>query len=67
MAEIHHKYDSTAGYIIQILRTIVVVIFFIGILRTMSLSVGNIRRFVKKFSLIGGFYLSSWPIVVLFS
>jgi hypothetical protein len=41
--------------------------FFIGILRTLSLSVGNSRRFIKKFSLVGGFYLSSWPFIVIFS
>jgi len=50
-----------------ILKTFILIIFIIGILRTLSLSVGNIRKFIKKFALIGGLYLSIWPLVVVFA
>ena len=67
LAETHHKYDSTSGYLLQILRLLIFVLFTIGALRTLSLSAGSIKRFVKKLGLVGGIYLLSWPLVVLFA
>jgi hypothetical protein len=67
MTEVHHKYDSTAGYILQLLRMMIVFIFLIGIIRTSNLSVGNTRRFIRKFGAIGAVYLLSWPLTVVVS
>jgi hypothetical protein len=65
LADIHHKYDSTSGYILQILRVFIFVLFIMGVTRTLSLSAGSIRRFVKKLGLVGGVYLLSWPLGVI--
>ncbi len=53
------------GIILLILRTIVFLIFVAGILRTMTESVGRIRNFIKRFGLVGGVYLISWPLTVV--
>ena len=67
MADNHHKYDSTAGYILQMLRFLILIMFLVGILRSLSLSVGSTRKFIKKLGLVGTAYLISWPVTVLFS
>ena len=67
MVDIHHKYDSTSGYILQFLRVFIFFIFVLGILRSLSMSVGNTRNFIKKMGFIGSIYLLSWPLIVIFS
>ena len=49
------------------LRIILLLIAIIGIIRTLNLSVGNVRNFVKKLSLIVIVYLSVNPLIVIFS
>jgi len=63
----HHKYDSTAGNILLLLRILVLIIFFIGSLRTYNNQTGKIRKFIKKLALVGGIYLAVWPLIVIFS
>ena len=66
-AEYHHFYDSTEGIIILGLRILLLLIAIVGILRTLNLSVGNVRNFVKKLALIVLIYLSINPLTVIFS
>lgn len=66
-AQYHHFYDSTEGIIILGLRILLLLIALVGILRTINLSVGNVRNFVKKLALIVLIYLSANPLAVLFS
>ncbi len=67
MVDSHHKYDSTAGNILLVLRIFILVIFIVGVLRTFNKETANIRKFVKKLGAVGTLYLSVWPLVVIFS
>lgn len=67
LVDIHHKYDSTAGNILLLLRILILIIFFIGALRTYNNETGKIRKFIKKLALVGGIYLAVWPFIVIFS
>ncbi len=67
MADVHHKYDSTAGHIVLFLRIFILLIFLVGVLRTYNQQTANIRRFVKKLGAVGAIYLAVWPLTVLFS
>lgn len=67
LEEIHHKYDGTSGTVLLILRILIFVTFIIGILRSLSKSVGKTKIFLEKFSIRGGAYLLSWPVAVILS
>lgn len=36
MVDVHHKYDSTAGHIVLVLKIFILFIFLVGVLRTFN-------------------------------
>jgi hypothetical protein len=50
---------------VLILRIIIFIVFAVGIVNTLKESSGKIVNFIKKFALIGGVYLLSWPVTVI--
>ena len=67
MIDIHHKYDSTPGNILLALRILILLIFISGVLRIYNRESAPIRKFMKKLGAVGGLYLASWPITVIFA
>ena len=67
MIDIHHKYDSTPGNILLALRILILVIFISGVIRIYNRESAPIRKFMKKLGAVGGLYLASWPLMVIFA
>ncbi len=67
MIDIHHKYDSITGNILLALRILILLIFISGVLRIYNRESAPIRKFMKKLGAVGGLYLASWPITVIFA
>ena len=60
----HHSYETTPGFIVLVLKTILFFIFVLGIIKSLKKASGKKIDFIKKFGLIGGAYLISWPAIV---
>lgn len=65
--DLYHFYDSKEGVAILGLRIVLLFIALVGILRTLNLSVGNVRHFAKRLALIVVIYFSINPLTVIFS
>jgi hypothetical protein len=65
MVDVHHKYDSTAGNILLVLRIFILLIFTAGVLRIYNREAASIRKFMRKLGAVGGLYLASWPLTVI--
>lgn len=61
----NHSYDHVQGVVLLFLRLTVLALFVVGILRSLSSSVGRMKQFLKRFALEGGAFLISWPLAAL--
>ena len=62
---LHHIYDTVPGIVVLILRLIILMVFWFGIMRSLRTSSGHVSSFLRKLNFLGGCYLISWPLTVL--
>jgi hypothetical protein len=63
----YHMYDSVPGYLMVGFRCIVTIIFFIGITLTYSKSIAKKHSLIMEFGILGGVYIVSTPLVMLYT
>lgn len=62
---LHHIYDTIPGRIVLLLRSVIVLIFWLGVNRSLNNSSGHVSVFLKKLKYLGGMYLLCWPLTVM--
>jgi succinate dehydrogenase hydrophobic anchor subunit len=61
----HHVFDNVGGIVLIIYRTIILLVFLLGSIRTYKLVRINLKKFILKFLLLGTLFIASLPATVL--
>ena len=63
----HHVFDTISGTLLMMERLTLAFLFFVGIVITYTQSRYRIKQYLKSFSVLGGLYICSMPLVVVFA